>query len=182
MRCPGGVSVTFSLHFKGSFLQRNARAKMSLFYCLIHFINSSVDKSCRKSPMPLNRRMQSTYPWQYAFCPSSELISSSFAIHSKSNCRCSCGSCCITASHFSRSPSTSSWASLYPGTSTAYPLLHSHSAAGLKTVLLVPIFYSAYPCPPSNLIIIINISADITPSRIQIHTPKRNRQCSKPSA
>lgn len=48
-----------------------------------------------------------------------------------------------------------------------YPLLHPHSAAGLKTAQPVPIFYSAYPCPPSNLIIIINISADITPSQIK---------------
>ena len=73
---------------------------MSLFYCCIHFINSSVDRSCRNSPMPLNRRMQSTYPWQYAFCPSSEFISSSLAIHSRSNFLCSWGSCCIVASHF----------------------------------------------------------------------------------
>lgn len=43
----------------------------------------------------------------------------------------------------------------------------THSAAGLKTAQPVPIFYSAYPCPPSNLIIIINISADITPSQIK---------------
>ena len=120
MRYPGGVFVTFSLHFKGSFQQR--APQMSLFYCLIHFINSSVDKSCRRSSMPLNRRMQSTYPWQYAFCPSSEPISSSFAIHSKSNCRCSCGSCCTAVSHFSRSLSISSWVSLYPGTSTAVSL------------------------------------------------------------
>lgn len=42
----------------------------------------------------------------------------------------------------------------------------------LWNVALIPIFYSAYPCPPSNLIIIINISADITSSRIQIYAPK----------
>ena len=132
MRCPGGVSVTFSLHFKGSFLQRDPRAKMSLFYCLIRFINSSVYKSCRKSPIPLNRRMQSTYPWQYAFCPSSELISSSFAIHSKSNCRCSCGSCYITASHFSRILSISSRVSLYPGTFTAVSLVTSSQRSRFK--------------------------------------------------
>ena len=98
-------------------------AKMSLFYRFIHFINSSVDKSCLNSPMPLNRRMQSTYPWQYAFCPSKEFISSSFAIQSTSNCRRSCGSCRTTVSHFSRSASISSWVSLYPGTSTAVSLV-----------------------------------------------------------
>ena len=154
-------------------------AKMSLFYRFIHFINSSVDKSCCNSPMPLNRRMQSTYPWQYAFCPSKEFISSSFAIQSTSNCRRSCGSCRTTVSHFSRSASISSWVPCILAPLPQYPLLHSHSATGSKTVRPVPIFYSAYPCPPSNLIIIINISADITPPKNQDCHKKGNEQCSQ---
>lgn len=60
-----------------------------------------------------------------------------------------------------------------------YALLHSHSAAGSKTVRPVPIFYSAYLFPPSNLIIIINISADITPPKNPACYRKGNGQCSQ---
>ena len=60
-----------------------------------------------------------------------------------------------------------------------YPLLYFHSVADLKTVQPVPIFYSAYLFPPSNLIIIINISADITPPKNQAYHKKGNEQCSQ---
>lgn len=92
---------------------------MSLFYCCIHLISSSWIKSCCSNPSPLNRRIQSTYPRQYAFCPSSEFISSSFAIHTINIRFSSCGNCYIIISLFSRSFSSSSCIFLFPSTSTA---------------------------------------------------------------
>lgn len=154
----------FSLHFKGSFLLGHSHAKMSLSYCFIHFISFSGAKSCCRSSMPLNKRMQSTYPWQYAFCPSIEFISSNFAIHSKSIFCCSCESCCSTASNLSRSPSSSSCVFLYPDTSTMVSLVTFSQRSRFKNCPTCSHISFCIVCPPSeNLIIIINISSDITP-------------------
>ena len=75
-------SAVCASHNVPSDIQGSFYHKMSLFYFFIWSKISSTAFPFSIIPMPLKRSMQSTYPWQYACCASSEALFSIRSIHS----------------------------------------------------------------------------------------------------